>query len=88
MVRPFQRDGEGDTHMLVLAVEVSHSPAKPTMSNPVDSWLKNLGWPAVQEEAMKQRHPQKSNESPKSPHEREHGFSGIVTLPCKLMRCY
>lgn len=87
MVQPLQRDGEDDTHMLVLAVEVSHSPAKPTMSNPVDSWLKNLGWPAVQEEAMK-RHPQKSNESPKSPHEREHGFFGIITLPCKLMRCY
>lgn len=32
-----------NTHMLVLAVEVSHSPANPTMSNPVDSWLKNLG---------------------------------------------
>ena len=31
------------THMLVLAVEVSHSPANPTMSNPVESWLKNLG---------------------------------------------
>lgn len=25
------------THMLVLAVEVSHSPTSPTMSNPVDS---------------------------------------------------
>lgn len=31
------------THMLVLAVDVSHSPANPTISNPVDSWLKNLG---------------------------------------------
>lgn len=39
------------THILVLAVEVSHSPAKPTMSNPVDSWLKNLGWPVGDEEA-------------------------------------
>ena len=38
---------EGDknsvTHMLVFAVEVSHSPANPMMSSPVDSWLKNLG---------------------------------------------
>lgn len=36
-------EGGKDTHMFVLAVEVSHSPTKPTMSNPVDSWLKNLG---------------------------------------------
>lgn len=31
------------THMLVLAVEVSQSAARPTMSNPVESWLKYLG---------------------------------------------
>lgn len=30
--------------MLVLAVEVSQSAASPTMSNPVESWLKYLGW--------------------------------------------
>ena len=30
-------------HMFVLAVAVSHSPAKAMMSNPVDSWLKNRG---------------------------------------------
>lgn len=46
--------------MLVLAVEVSHSPAKPTMSKPVDSWLKNLGWPAGDEETWKQGDPQKT----------------------------
>lgn len=56
------REMEGyETHMLVLAVEVSHSPAKPTMSKPVDSWLKNLGWPAVDKETMGR---QKNNESP------------------------
>lgn len=32
------------THMLVLAVDVSQSAASPTMSNPVESWLKYLGW--------------------------------------------
>lgn len=48
------------THMLVLAVEVSHSPASPTMSNPVDSWLKNLGWPAIDKETIKQHKPQKT----------------------------
>lgn len=31
--------------MFVFAVDVSHSPARPMMSSPVDSWLKNLGWP-------------------------------------------
>lgn len=31
--------------MLVLAVDVSHSPARPMMSRPEDSWLKNRGWP-------------------------------------------
>jgi len=30
--------------MLVLAVDVSQSAASPTMSNPVESWLKYLGW--------------------------------------------
>lgn len=30
-------------YMLVLAVAVSHSPTSAMMSNPVDSWLKNLG---------------------------------------------
>lgn len=54
MGQPLQRAGGDETHMLVLAVEVSHSPAKPTMSNPVDNWLKNLGWPAVEEETKKQ----------------------------------
>lgn len=33
------------TYMLVLAVDVSHSPAKPMISSPVESWLKNRGWP-------------------------------------------
>lgn len=33
--------------MLVLAVEVSQSAASPTMSNPVESWLKYLGWAAL-----------------------------------------
>lgn len=32
-------------YMFVLAVDVSHSPAKPIMSSPVDSWLKKRGWP-------------------------------------------
>lgn len=40
--------------MLVLAVEVSHSPANPTMSNPVDSWLKNLGWPEMGKQQQQQ----------------------------------
>ncbi len=31
--------------MLVLAVEVSHSPATPITSRPEDSWLKKRGWP-------------------------------------------
>lgn len=31
--------------MLALAVEVSHSPAKPITSRPEDSWLKKRGWP-------------------------------------------
>lgn len=42
--------------MLVLAVEVSHSPAKPTISNPVDSWLKNRGWPAFEKEKKQKQH--------------------------------
>lgn len=33
--------------MLVLAVDVSHSPARAIMSRPVDSWLKNLGCPEI-----------------------------------------
>lgn len=33
------------TYMLVLAVEVSHSPARPIMSRPEDNWLKKRGWP-------------------------------------------
>jgi len=37
------------TYMLVLAVEVSHSPASPMMSRPEDSWLKNRGWPRCEE---------------------------------------
>lgn len=48
------------TYMLVLAVEVSHSPARPTMSNPVDSWLKNLGWPAIDKETTKQHNHQET----------------------------
>ena len=31
--------------MLVLAVAVSHSPAKEVTSSPQESWLKNRGWP-------------------------------------------
>lgn len=31
--------------MLVLAVEVNHSPAMPITSRPEDSWLKKRGWP-------------------------------------------
>lgn len=38
-----QRLGKLRTHIFVFAVEVSHSPTKPIMSSPVDSWLKNLG---------------------------------------------
>ena len=34
-----------ETYILVLAVDVSHSPAKPMISKPVESWLKNRGWP-------------------------------------------
>lgn len=37
---PHQQDA---THMLVLAVDVSHSPARPMMSRPDDSWLKKRG---------------------------------------------
>lgn len=40
-----QRSLGSVTHMLVLAVEVSHSPARPMISRPDESWLKNLGWP-------------------------------------------
>ena len=32
--------------MLVLAVAVSHSPAREVTSSPHESWLKNRGWPA------------------------------------------
>lgn len=59
-VQRCQRKGGDEAHMLVLAVEVSHSPAKPTMSNPVDSWLKNLGWPVGGEDTLKQGNPQKT----------------------------
>ncbi len=31
------------SYMFVFAVDVNHSPARPMMSSPVDSWLKNLG---------------------------------------------
>ena len=31
--------------MLVLAVAVSHSPAREVTSSPQESWLKNRGWP-------------------------------------------
>lgn len=48
----FKKFTDQFTHMLVLAVEVSHSPANPTMSNPVESWLKNLGWPAIDKNIM------------------------------------
>lgn len=34
------------TYMLVFAADVSQSAANPTMSNPVESWLKYLGCPA------------------------------------------
>ena len=32
-------------NMLVLAVAVSHSPAREVTSSPQESWLKNRGWP-------------------------------------------
>lgn len=35
--------GARHTHILVLAVEVSQSAASPTISSPVESWLKYLG---------------------------------------------
>lgn len=38
------------TYMLVLAVEVSHSPARPIMSKPEDSWLKKRGWPKCEKQ--------------------------------------
>ena len=34
-------------NMFVFAVAVNHSPAKETMSRPVDNWLKNRGWPEI-----------------------------------------
>lgn len=34
-------------NMFVFAVAVSHSPAMDTMSRPHESWLKNLGCPAM-----------------------------------------
>ena len=43
------------TYMLVLAVEVSHSPARPMMSSPVDNWLKNRGWPGGGREKERER---------------------------------
>ena len=38
-------DTSVQTHMLVLDTAVSHSPAKPTTSRPVDNWLKKCAWP-------------------------------------------
>ena len=32
-------------NMFVFAVAVNHSPARETMSKPVESWLKKRGWP-------------------------------------------
>lgn len=40
--------GTRSTYMLVLAVDVSQSAANPTISNPVDSWLKYRGCPVQQ----------------------------------------
>lgn len=39
------RRWQDSAYMFVLAVDVNHSPAKPIMSSPVDSWLKKRGWP-------------------------------------------
>lgn len=44
--RPKTGDWRG-THMFVLAAAVSHSPANDTISNPLLSWLKKCGCPAV-----------------------------------------
>lgn len=46
------------TYILVLAVDVSHSPAKPMISNPVESWLKNRGWPKEVSNRQVSRHTQ------------------------------
>ena len=35
------------TYMLVFAVDVSQSAANPTISSPVESWLKYLGCPEL-----------------------------------------
>lgn len=37
--------GFSETYMLVLTAAVSHSPATPTGSRPVDSWFRKWGWP-------------------------------------------
>lgn len=34
-----------ESYMLVLAIDVSHSPATPITSRPANSWLKKRGWP-------------------------------------------
>lgn len=43
------------THILVLAVDVSQSAASPTMSNPVESWLKYLGWAELKKKKEQRR---------------------------------
>lgn len=40
------------SYILVLAVEVNHSPATPTTSRPEDSWLKKRGWPGRQRQNL------------------------------------
>lgn len=37
--------GFSETYMLVLTAAVSHSPATPTGSRPVDSWFRKWGCP-------------------------------------------
>lgn len=46
--RTRHRSWQDTAYMFVLAVDVSHSPAKPMMSSPVESWLKKRGWPERQ----------------------------------------
>ena len=42
------------THMLVLAVAVSHSPAKQMTSSPAESWFKKRGCPSLTQHVNKQ----------------------------------
>lgn len=46
------KSSEKMAHMFVLAVAVSHSPAKAMISRPLESWLKKRGCPAQKNETL------------------------------------